>query len=156
MGKLHFRYGVWSFALAFVVASCGGGSVSQTDATPDPVIVSDAAGIWCDENRWKVVARASQLALAVPSPTTPIADILAQELDERLDAINSDSDLGRVSGKATLAALDQVREDALEYKDKFDSGEWHEVGVHDDPWAAYQADESAAYSRACQAAFDLR
>ena len=156
MGKLHFRYGVWSFALAFVVASCGGGSVSQTDATPDPVIVSDAAGIWCDENRWKVVARASQLALAVPSPTTPAADVLLQELGETREEITSDQEFGRISPEAAATAFGHLREDLLEAADKYESGEWHEAGVHDDPWTVYQTDESVAYGRACQAAFDLR
>lgn len=147
--------------LVATMAACGTSSVVSEGSPPVStsstlVVLSDAAEIWCDENRWRVVARAEQLDLPIPSETNPAEEVGAAEAQEELDRIRAASELGDISNEEARRQLAEIREKLEAGIENYESGIWHVSGVRDEPWDAYRSDQQAAYVRACQAAFDLR
>ena len=159
------RTAIVSTLFPLLLVACNGAQTDDTSISSTPLSstapastlppLTDAAQIWCDETRWEVVTRASQLDLPVPSETNLPEEAAYIEVNQKIDKVSEDIAAGRLDSDIN-ARLDALRTEAALIEVKYLSGEWHPAGVHDSHWAAYKEQETDAFLRSCQAAFDLR
>jgi hypothetical protein len=90
-------------SLLLVVGLTAGGCSTRSandsetsPATEAPVLLTDGAVIWCDENRWQVEVRASQMGVAFP-PSNPAEPVVAANAHEQMADIDTDIDLGVIA-----------------------------------------------------------
>lgn len=142
--------------LALALIACGGSAVRPESESTLVDELSDAATIWCDENRWQVVRRAVDLQLALPLETNPSEEELVAGFQEQIENVERDVDLGRVDPEEAVEIFGDINEQIEASMHRFETGEWHVAGVRDTIWTSYISENPVAYARACQAAFDLR
>ena len=147
------KTGLLVSAAIVLIAACSDGDDGTAGSETLPVI-GDAGSIWCDEQRWQVVVRASQLGLSTP-PTNPAEEVWSAEFQQRGDQLDVDVQLGRIVPGSKLQALEDMVVEANAVAARYESGEWDTSGVLDDDWATWRNDEAAAYARACAAAYEL-
>jgi len=139
--------------VALIAVACSGSedpaSSPDTSSTSTTIpTLSDAATIWCDEQRWQVVGRAAQLGLEIP-PTNPSVVQLDALMNDEVGSIDPSLDTG-----SRLRAELAIARRHLELAEKY-GVEWHQSGVHDADWATWRTDSPMDYTRSCAAAYEL-
>jgi hypothetical protein len=124
-------------------------TVSPTTTLP---ALSDAATIWCDEERWQVLRRAEQLGLDTPQ-SNPTPQELGDFYSEKLFAFGVPSDWEPTDSDAE--ERDRIMSEWEAKTEKYESDAWDARGVVDRDWTTWMRENSDAYIRSCAAAYEL-